>query len=178
MKGRESDMAVTINNDDLQYILEEILSRSQYVSELLTVNSLTGVNSLPAMKGSQVVNVPLPLLSQETQTAVEPALAAAQAAKLAAQTVATELLSHGNDNIIHIRNLGKNPNLSTLVTSGIYRYTIDNTYGYVPYFLFVMVYSQGNSHSVTQYRFSSDAEKGFVKRRVSGLTLTAMTCSI
>jgi hypothetical protein len=56
-------MAVTINNDDLQYIIEEILSLSQDVSELSTVNSLTGVNSLPAMKGSQAVNVPLSLLS-------------------------------------------------------------------------------------------------------------------
>jgi hypothetical protein len=57
-------MAVTITGDDLQYILNAIKTESQSVDELPTVNSLSGINSLPALRGQTVVKVPVSLLGQ------------------------------------------------------------------------------------------------------------------
>ena len=74
-------MAVTITNEDLQYILSQVLnairSESQSVDELPTVDSLTGINSLPALQGQTVVKAPVSLLGQ-------PAVAAASVANSAA----------------------------------------------------------------------------------------------
>jgi len=86
-------MAVTITNDDLQYILQQVLnairSESQSVDELPTVNSLSGINSLPALQGQTVVKAPISLLGQPATQAAATANAAATAANNAATTANT-----------------------------------------------------------------------------------------
>ena len=68
-------------------ILDEIKASSQGVLELEKVTALTGVNSLPAMQGTKVVLVPLPLLSKPAEDAAAVALAAAsEAADATAET--------------------------------------------------------------------------------------------
>lgn len=61
-------------------ILDEIKASSQGVLELEKVTALTGVNSLPAMQGTKVVLVPVPLLSKPAEDAAAVALAAADEA--------------------------------------------------------------------------------------------------
>ena len=61
-------------------ILDEIKASSQGVLELEKVTALTGVNSLPAMQGTKVVLVPMPLLSKPAEDAAAVALAAADEA--------------------------------------------------------------------------------------------------
>ena len=65
-------------------ILEEIKSSSQGVTELDKVTNLAGVNSLPAMQGTKVVLVPMPLLSKPAEDAAAVALTAADMAEDAA----------------------------------------------------------------------------------------------
>jgi hypothetical protein len=93
-------MAVTITNDDLQYILEQVLAsiqaNSQSVDELNTVASLTGVNSLPALQGQTVVKVPISLLGEPAANAASVANAAATAAQTAAQNAATAAINATN----------------------------------------------------------------------------------
>ena len=72
-------MAITDEEKNLlkKEILDEIKASSQGVLELEKVTALTGVNSLPAMQGTKVVLVPLPLLSKPAEDAAAVALAAA-----------------------------------------------------------------------------------------------------
>ena len=82
-------MAITDEEKNLlkKEILDEIKASSQGVLELDKVTALTGVNSLPAMQGTKVVLVPLPLLSKPAEDAAAVALAAAsEAADATAET--------------------------------------------------------------------------------------------
>ena len=82
-------MAITDEDKNLlkKEILDEIKASSQGVLELEKVTALTGVNSLPAMQGTKVVLVPLPLLSKPVEDAAAVALAAAsEAADAPAET--------------------------------------------------------------------------------------------
>lgn len=74
-----------------QEILTAIKCESQDVAELATVGSLDGVNSLPAMKGRELVTVPISLLSKPAVDAAAEAVLAksnAEAATTAADTAA------------------------------------------------------------------------------------------
>ena len=75
-----------ITQDDIQQVLNAIKAESQGVQELETVDSLNGVNSLPGVKGNELVNVPMTLLQKPATDAAATANAAAQAANTAAQT--------------------------------------------------------------------------------------------
>ena len=77
---------MAITQDDIQQVLNAIKAESQGVQELETVDSLNGVNSLPGVKGSELVNVPMELLQKPATDAAATANAAAQAANTAAQT--------------------------------------------------------------------------------------------
>ena len=77
---------MALSQQDLQQILNAIKAESQGVQELETVASLNGVNSLPGVKGSELVNVPMTLLQKPATDAAATANAAAQAANTAAQT--------------------------------------------------------------------------------------------
>ncbi len=48
-------------------VLEEIRQKSQSVDRLPTVESVEGIESLPAMRGAEVVSVPLGLLKDMTE---------------------------------------------------------------------------------------------------------------
>ena len=77
---------MAISQEDIQQVLNAIKAESQGVQELETVSSLNGVNSLPGVKGSELVNVPMTLLQKPATDAAATANAAAQAANTAAQT--------------------------------------------------------------------------------------------
>ena len=77
---------MAITQDDIQQVLNAIKAESQGVQELETVDSLNGVNSLPGVKGNELVNVPMTLLQKPATDAAATANAAAQAANMAAQT--------------------------------------------------------------------------------------------
>jgi hypothetical protein len=66
-----------MTEQEKQEILNAIRADSQSVDELETVNTLTGINSLPALSGNKVVKAPVSLLSQ-------PATQAATTANMAA----------------------------------------------------------------------------------------------
>ena len=80
---------MAISQEDIQQVLNAIKAESQGVQELETVTSLNGVNSLPGVKGSELVNVPMTLLQKPATDAAAAANAAAQAANTAAQTAKT-----------------------------------------------------------------------------------------
>lgn len=61
-------------------IKSALLAESQGVGEVEVVSSLSGINSLPALKGTSVVEAPLSLLSQPADDAAERADAAANEA--------------------------------------------------------------------------------------------------
>ncbi len=61
-------------------MLNAIKAESQSVDELVSVTSLDGVNSLPAIRGTEVVNVPISLLRKPAEDAAKNANTAAAAA--------------------------------------------------------------------------------------------------
>ena len=77
---------MAISQEDIQQVLNAIKAESQGVQDRETVDSLTGVHSLPGVKGSELVNVPMELLQKPATDAAATANAAAQAANTAAQT--------------------------------------------------------------------------------------------
>ena len=77
---------MAISQEDIQQVLNAIKAESQGVQELETVDSLNGVNSLPGVKGDELVNVPMTLLQKPATEAAAAANAAAQAANTAAET--------------------------------------------------------------------------------------------
>ena len=70
-------------------ILLDIKGESQSVDELEEVDSLVGVNSLPAMRGTEVVVAPISLLGAPAQAAAAEALAAKAGAEAAAASAGT-----------------------------------------------------------------------------------------
>jgi hypothetical protein len=80
---------MALTQEDKNELLNAIKAESQSVDELTEVDSLDGVNSLPAMRGTEVVSVPVSLLSKPATDAASEATAAATTAKKAAVT-ATE----------------------------------------------------------------------------------------
>lgn len=79
-------MAEEINKDQLvQEVMGEVKDASTGIEDLSTVSSLEGVKSLPAMKGEELVNVPVGLLSKPAEDAAK---AAASSAKRAEDAVA------------------------------------------------------------------------------------------
>lgn len=78
-----------MNEQEKQEIKQEILAaikdESQGVDELQEVSSLDGVRTLPAMRGKEMVSVPLYILSKPATDAANQALAAKKAADTAAE---------------------------------------------------------------------------------------------
>ena len=72
-----------------QEIITQIKSESQDVTELEEVSSLTGINSLPAMRGTEMVTAPISLLGAPATAAAQQALAAKAQAEAAAGTANT-----------------------------------------------------------------------------------------
>ena len=64
-------------NELKKELLNAIKAESQSVDELVTVTSLDGVNLLPAVRGTEVVNVPVSLLRKPAEDAAKTAQAAA-----------------------------------------------------------------------------------------------------
>ena len=69
-----------------QEIIAQIKSESQDVTELEEVSSLTGINTLPAMRGTELVVAPVALLGAPATAAAQQALAAKEQALSAAGT--------------------------------------------------------------------------------------------
>ncbi len=69
-----------------QEIINQIKSESQSCDELEEVQDLTGINSLPAMRGNSVVRVPISQLGAPAVAAAQQALAAKAQAEAAAGT--------------------------------------------------------------------------------------------
>ena len=67
-------------------LINAIRAESIGTDELPVANSLTGVVSLPAMRGNEAVSVPISLLSQPAVTAASAANAAANRANAAAES--------------------------------------------------------------------------------------------
>lgn len=65
------------NVDELSELVKaDILAESQGVGEVPVVTSLSGINSLPALRGNEVVEAPLSLLSKPAEDAAKEAYAA------------------------------------------------------------------------------------------------------
>lgn len=75
---------MAISQEDIQQVLNAIKAESQGVQELEEVTSLNGVNSLPAVKGNELVSVPVSLLQKPATDAAAKAETAAQKAETAA----------------------------------------------------------------------------------------------
>lgn len=65
----------------VQEVLGEVKDASTSVEDLNTVSSLSGVKSLPAIKGDELVNVPIELLSKPSEDAAKQAAASAKKAE-------------------------------------------------------------------------------------------------
>lgn len=75
-------MAEEINKDQIvQEVLGEVKDASSGIEELNTVSSLSGVKSLPAIKGEELVNVPISLLSKPAEDAAKKAEESAKKAE-------------------------------------------------------------------------------------------------
>ncbi len=80
---------MALTQADKSELLNAIKAESRSVDELTPVTSLDGVNSLPAIRGTEVVNVPISLLRKPAEDAAKTANAAASAANTAANTANT-----------------------------------------------------------------------------------------
>ena len=79
-------MSTQQQNELVNAVLKKIESQSHSIDELQIVNSLEGVNSLPAKKGNEMVLVPIAKLAEPATEAAKTANAAASSASSAAQT--------------------------------------------------------------------------------------------
>lgn len=82
-----------------QEIITQIKSESQDVTELEEVTSLSGVNSLPSMRGEELVSVPISLLGKPATDAAAQALAAKSAAEAATED-ANEAAAKANEQAV------------------------------------------------------------------------------
>lgn len=94
-------MIMALTETEKTALVNEVLNRikagSQSVDELETVSTLSGITSLPAMRGTDVVSAPLTLLSKPADDAAKTANAAATAASKAA-TLAEGAAETANEN--------------------------------------------------------------------------------
>lgn len=74
---------MALTEQDKQELLNAIKAESQDMQELTTVTSLDGIVSLPAMRGTQLVNAPISLLGKPAEDAAKVANSAASAANAA-----------------------------------------------------------------------------------------------
>ena len=74
---------MALSEQDKQELLNAIKAESQDMQELTTVTSLDGIVSLPAMRGTQLVNAPISLLGKPAEDAAKVANSAASAANAA-----------------------------------------------------------------------------------------------
>ena len=80
---------MALTEEDKKELLDAIKAESEGVAELETVNSLDGLTSLPALKGSQLVNAPITLLRKPAEDAAQKANQAAENANTAVQNANT-----------------------------------------------------------------------------------------
>ncbi|MGL4520793.1 MAG: CotH kinase family protein [Phocaeicola sp.] len=90
---------MALTQEDIQQVLNAIKADSQGIEELPVATNLNGINSLPAIRGNEVVSAPISLLGAVAETAAAGANAArdsantaasgANTAKTAAETAAT-----------------------------------------------------------------------------------------
>lgn len=80
---------MALTNAEKQELINAIKAESQSVDELPVVDSLDGINSLPAMRGEEVVSAPVSLLRKPAEDAAKTANAAATKATTAATTAET-----------------------------------------------------------------------------------------
>ena len=80
---------MALTEEDKKELLDAIKAESEGVAELETVNSLDGLTSLPALKGSQLVNAPITLLRKPAEDAAQKANQAAENANAAVQNANT-----------------------------------------------------------------------------------------
>ena len=80
---------MSLTNAEKQELLDAIKAESQSVDELVEVTTLDNVKSLPAMRGEELVSVPVPLLRKPAEDAARSAEAAAAMAVKSAGTADT-----------------------------------------------------------------------------------------
>lgn len=80
---------MALTNAEKQELINAIKAESQSVDELPVVDSLDGINSLPAIRGEEVVTAPVSLLRKPAEDAAKTANAAATKATIAATTAET-----------------------------------------------------------------------------------------
>ncbi|MDO4158871.1 MAG: hypothetical protein Q4D41_00255 [Prevotellaceae bacterium] len=146
-------------------LLEEIKAASSGIEDLNVVDTLTGINSLPATYGEELVNVPLTLLQQPATDAADAANEAATAANNAA-TAANEAASKATTAAESAEAASQLPGSGQVVGSvniteldSLY-VTDDNRKGEMPVLLQVKygtlnvgilrVFSDGSGHCITQ----------------------------
>lgn len=87
---------MAISQEDIQQVLNAIKAESQGVQELETVDSLNGVNSLPGVKGENLVNVPMELLQKPaTDAAAKAETAASNATSASRQAESSAMVAEG-----------------------------------------------------------------------------------
>lgn len=89
---------MALTNEEKTELINAIKAESQSVDELTEVDSLENVKSLPAMRGTEVVSVPVSLLSKPAEDAAKVANAAATSANNAAKS-ATDAAASANEAI-------------------------------------------------------------------------------
>ena len=103
-------------------VKQQLLAESQGVGEVEVVDSLSGINSLPASRGNSVVSAPIELLSRPA----EEAAARADKAALEAVQIANDAVSQAQDDIdAAIENAEDTANHPTYVGMDNYVYAWD-----------------------------------------------------
>ena len=75
---------MALTEEEKRELLNEIMASSEGVTELEAVENLDGINSLPALKGEQLVSAPIALLRKPAEEAAANANKAAETANAAA----------------------------------------------------------------------------------------------
>ena len=110
-----------------ELVKADILSESQGVGELEVVSSLAGINSLPALRGNQVVEAPLELLSKDANEAARRADESASKAL----SVANHPTYIGEDYYVYVWDCSSNTYNKTSVYVRGEGFKISKTYGSV-----------------------------------------------
>ena len=105
-------------------VKQQLLAESQGVGEVEVVDSLSGINSLPALRGTSVVEAPLELLSRPAEEAAERADAAASEAVQIANDAVEQAQSDIDEAIANAEDTANHP---TYVGEDNYVYVWDKT---------------------------------------------------